>query len=89
MMRLLHTNPNAKPGSWGKAECADALMQIASSVEMLAKQLDRLWSLAAPSLQREFDAGIAEPFEQVYLALARKIEAYAVSLQQQADAEAA
>lgn len=89
MIRLLHANPNAKPGSWGKAECADALLQIASTVETLSQQLDRVWSLAQPAIRDRLDAVVGGPVTEIDIGYARRIEALAVLLQDQADAEAA
>ncbi len=84
----LHANPNAKPGTWGKAECADALVQIASTVEVLSKQLDQLWNLANRDLSANFDASLASPFDHIDLGLAKKIKHHAEMLQLAADSEA-
>lgn len=88
MIRPLYANPNAKPGSWGKAECADALMQIASTVDVLSRQLDRFWSLADNNLRANFDAAMHSPFDFIDTTLATKIKAHAEFLQAAADREA-
>jgi hypothetical protein len=88
-IRPLHANPHARSGTWDKASCADALLQISSTVAVLSQQLDRLWNLAGPDIRASVDATLASPFEQIDAALARKIEAMAVNLQSEADSEAA
>jgi hypothetical protein len=88
-IRKLNANPHVSPGSWDMAECADALMQIASATEVLAKQLDQLWNLANRDIRANLDVNLAGAFDHIHLQLARKIEAHAAALQEQADSEAA
>lgn len=88
-IRPLRANPHKRPGSWGKTECADALLQIASTVDALAKQLDQLWNLANPDLRAAFDAALCSSFDLIDTSLAHKIEGHAVSLEAAAEREAA
>lgn len=88
-IRPLRANPHKAPGSWDKADCADALKQIASTVTVLSKQLDQLWNLAGRDVRANLDASLASPFDHIDTGLARKIEAYAEVLQIAADSEVA
>lgn len=88
-IRPLHANPLAKPGTWDKSSCADALMQVSDTVKALSQQLDRLWNLAGSDVRASIDASLASPFDRIDAALARRIEAMAVTLQSEADKEEA
>jgi len=80
-------NIYAKPGSWGEAQCAEALSQIATTVTTLSKQLDQLWNLSDTRLRLQFNERFGDAFEHVDQGMADKIEAFAAVLQKIADEE--
>lgn len=89
MIRKLHANPHQRPGTWGKSDCADALLQVASTVKELSEQLERLWRLADRDMRSRLDAAIAPAFADIDTRLAIAIEGCAHTIQGEADREAA
>jgi len=86
-IRPLHANPHVRPGTWGEADCADQLEQIASTVSELAKQLDRLWSLARRDLEPALNSLLEHDFERIDKSLVEKVQSLADTFQSIADKE--
>lgn len=86
--QVLANDDTRRTGSQSKSKCAFELRQIAATVEILSKQLDKLVFIDAKMLPR-FESIFATPLENFDTVLARKIRECADQIQSEADSEAA